>query len=191
MNQRFDRTFKNEDDYYSDSDDDEYVITESDHQLEVIETFEKRNVLVEGRGTRYKIKELIESTTSYDDYLAKQANTERKYRKAMRFIKYKDQKELALDKDYLSQLIQQIRELKNPFITIYDECFQSSLGQVNALCHVGEFFEDGNMEKNLQKMNLHKKHFSEDRIFDCIYYIVDALYYLHSRGIAHRDLRPK
>jgi serine/threonine protein kinase len=47
------------------------------------------------------------------------------------------------------------------------------------------------MENILEKMDAQKKHFSEDKIFDCIYYLIDALNFLHDKGISHKDLRPK
>jgi serine/threonine protein kinase len=47
------------------------------------------------------------------------------------------------------------------------------------------------MEKVLEKMTTYRKHFSEDRIFDCVYYVIDALNFLHDKGITHKDLKPK
>jgi serine/threonine protein kinase len=85
-------------------------------------------------------------------------------------------------------LIKLLKEIRNPYVAIYDECIATD---AITLCYVCEFFEDGNMEKVLEKMNTYKKHFSEDRIFDCVYYVVDALNFLHDKGISHKDLKPK
>ena len=36
-----------------------------------------------------------------------------------------------------------------------------------------------------------KRHFSEEKIFDNLFYLFDALKFLHDRNIIHRDIKPR
>ena len=47
------------------------------------------------------------------------------------------------------------------------------------------------MEKIIKKMIDSKKSFSEEKVFDFIYYLTDALKFLHERKILHKEIKPR
>jgi serine/threonine protein kinase len=52
-------------------------------------------------------------------------------------------------------------------------------------------YKDGNLEKVIKKMIESKKSFSEERVFDFIFYLTDALKFLHEKKIIHKEIKPK
>jgi serine/threonine protein kinase len=104
-------------------------------------------------------------------------------------------------------LIDILNEINNPYLVIYDDVFM-----INnfTIALVGEYFEvkffnlknsayvieilflqDGNMEKIIKKMIDSKKCFSEEKVFDLIYYLTDGLKFLHERKILHKEIKPR
>ncbi len=134
------------------------------------------------------------------------------YRKHLRTMIYGKGDQITETRNELKSILDILNEINNPYIVIYDDVFT-----INnfTIAFVGEFFEvefylfiitlvwkciwivntiiykDGNLEKVIKKMIESKKSFSEERVFDFIFYLTDALKFLHEKKIIHKEIKPK
>ena len=69
-------------------------------------------------------------------------------------------------------------------------CFVGGQTSIDSISIVMDYFSEGDLEKFILNYKNEKKEFSEGTILLYSYQLIDALYYMQSKGIAHRDLKP-
>ncbi|CAF0902617.1 unnamed protein product [Brachionus calyciflorus] len=187
FDQRFERNFDNRDDdeYLSDSDE-ESSASKSDQELDISEKFKEKNKIYKGKFNDYKVKEILESNEFYSEFLT---TTKTRRRRLLRVVNYSNSNLVKNDLNLLRDVLRRIKEDKNSFVVSIDEFFD--IGNSTKLGYSSEVFEEGSLDKMLFRLNEDKRNLSEDKIFDYIFYLFDALSFLHEKKIIHRDVRPR
>lgn len=187
LNLKYEDRFTEDDDVESLSDvgeSDKDQLTPDDKELDVKERQELSLKPYPELDNYYTVKELIQRKKNFSDFLVKIKKTPRK--RTLR--RYDDHLATEHEIKDAKRLLDLSTENKNPYLGKLFNCVSnSSLG----LCYVFEYFEEGNLDVVMKRMRIDSKNFSEDRVYDSIYYIVRALAYLHENKILHRDINPK
>jgi serine/threonine protein kinase len=79
-----------------------------------------------------------------------------------------------------------LSKLDSPYIVKYYESFMND----DSLCIITEYCDGGDLDQRLRRMKRDKARFPEERIVYWLAQIASAAYYLHSRKILHRNIKP-
>jgi serine/threonine protein kinase len=149
-----------------------------------------KNKIFKGKLNEYQLKESLINGSYHCDNLV--MIVKNKKRRQLREILNHDKETLKYICKYLNQIFNLLNNnntsVYDPFLVIYDECFQISNSR---LFIVSEYFEDGDLENKIKRMTKQERYFSEDKVFDYTYYLASAINYLHQRNIIHKDVQPK
>ena len=69
-------------------------------------------------------------------------------------------------------------------------CFISGQPNIDSVSIIMDYFSEGDLENFILKHKREQRVFSEGTILNHSNQLIDALYYMQSRGMAHRDLKP-